>query len=253
MNKLVSIIIPTFNSGKNIYECLFSIKNQNFKNFIVIVIDSGSTDKTLDIVNSFKKDFEIMVINSGHNGPMNARYLGIKKTNSKYIAFLDSDDYWEKNKLNIQIRFMERNKIDFSCTGYEIIKDKKSIKIFYINRNLITFNTQLFFREISNSSVILKRDILIDFMDDHENIYAEDYLLWMKILMNGYKCIPIKQNLTKINIHSNNRSANFIKQTKDLYFIYSKKLKISNIKILIIFIIYLLVNLKKIPIKMMYG
>ena len=91
---IVSIIMPCLNSGKYIEEAIQSVLNQSFINFELFIIDGGSTDKTINIIQRFTKiDNRIIYINNlDDQGPAHARRIGIKKSKGKYIAFIDADD-----------------------------------------------------------------------------------------------------------------------------------------------------------------
>ncbi|HBC5517211.1 TPA: glycosyltransferase family 2 protein, partial [Proteus mirabilis] len=103
---LVSIIMPCFNSEKYISEAIESVLKQTYSNFELIIIDDNSTDSTLKIINSFR-DNRITIISFDENqGAGVARNKGIEVANGRFIAFLDSDDLWSKNKLEAQIKFM---------------------------------------------------------------------------------------------------------------------------------------------------
>ena len=111
-NKLISVIIPTFNSEKYIQQCISSVLNQTYENYEIIVVDNNSTDSTVSIIKSFNSD-KIKIIYVFNNGNISiSRNLGIKNSIGSWIAFLDSDDFWEKNKLSlISKKFSEYNLI----------------------------------------------------------------------------------------------------------------------------------------------
>ena len=103
MNPLISVIIPTYNSAEFITDALKSVFAQTFPDYEVIVIDDGSTDATADIVKSFPG---VKYLRQNHRGPAAARNLGLSKSSSPLIAFLDADDQWMDDKLEIQTRYM---------------------------------------------------------------------------------------------------------------------------------------------------
>ena len=91
----ISIIIPAYNAAKYIKRCVMSLKNQTYKNIEIIVINDGSTDNTLDIIN----DLDIIVIDKENGGVSSARNMGLDRCTGDYIIFVDADDYVEKNYL----------------------------------------------------------------------------------------------------------------------------------------------------------
>jgi glycosyltransferase involved in cell wall biosynthesis len=110
----VDIIVPTYNSKKFILSTIKSVFDQTYKNWRLIVIDDASTDGTTEVLENLykklkkKKNF-LFYRNRINKGQAFSRNLGLKISKSKFIAFLDSDDFWSKNKLKKQIQFMTKN------------------------------------------------------------------------------------------------------------------------------------------------
>lgn len=100
-----SIIIPVYNVEKYLKKCLDSVFNQTYKDYEVIVVNDGSTDKSMDIV----KDYNVKVINIKHVSVSEARNIGVKKATGEYLIFLDSDDYWEKDLLKEINKSLDNN------------------------------------------------------------------------------------------------------------------------------------------------
>lgn len=113
-----SIIIPVYNVEKYIKRCLDSVFNQTYKDFEVIVVNDGSTDKSMNIV----KEYNVNIINSEHVEVSEARNKGAKKAKGEYIIFLDSDDYWE-NKLLENITKSLKNNPDLVRFQARVVKD----------------------------------------------------------------------------------------------------------------------------------
>ena len=96
--ELISIIIPVYNSEKYLQRCIDSIKSQTYNNIEILLIDDGSTDNSLQICNeNALKDSRINVIHKKNTGVSDTRNIGIAKSKGKYVSFIDSDDYIEKN------------------------------------------------------------------------------------------------------------------------------------------------------------
>ena len=91
-----SIVIPVYNVEDYIERCLESIKKQTFKDYEVIVVDDGCTDKSIEIA----KQYDVKIIKTEHVSVSEARNVGVKHTKGEYLIFLDSDDYWDKELLN---------------------------------------------------------------------------------------------------------------------------------------------------------
>ena len=109
----ISIVIPMYNVEKYIDDCLTSIINQTFKDIEIICIDDGSSDKTLDIANKYKKnDKRISIYKQQHAGVSIARNKGLDKATGKYILFFDSDDILDLNALEDLYNILEKEKLD---------------------------------------------------------------------------------------------------------------------------------------------
>ena len=116
----IDIILPNFNSSDYIKETIKSIINQTFKNWRLIIVDDCSDKKTKAILRKFSKNKKIKIFWLKKNkGAGYCRNYAIKKSKSLYLAFIDSDDLWAKDKLETQLRFMENNNYLFTYTNYE--------------------------------------------------------------------------------------------------------------------------------------
>lgn len=105
MSVKVTVVIPAYNAAKSIDRTIVSILNQTFTSYEIIVVDDGSTDNTADYL---KSNFpSVRVIRQINGGPSKARNTGIQNAQGEYIAFLDADDYWEKEKLEQQVSKLE--------------------------------------------------------------------------------------------------------------------------------------------------
>ena len=189
---LVSIITPSYNGEKYISKTIESVINQTYKNWEMIIVDDLSTDKTEHIVKSYQKnDKRIKFFKLEKKGGASvARNKAIEKSKGKYIAFLDSDDLWKKDKLEKQINFMEENKIYFSYTDYEYI-DKNGNLLYkkFVSPKKICYFRMLLGNSIGCLTVIYNQEKL-----GKENIpylrKRNDYALWCRLLKKskvGYK------------------------------------------------------------------
>jgi len=235
VKNLVSIIIPTLNSEKTIKRTISSVLNQDYKNWEIIVVDSFSNDKTIKYIRSFGvKKIKIFSYPKS-KGLAGARYHGIKKAKGKLIAFLDSDDEWNKKKLNYQFKFQNSLNKKFTCTGYSLVNSRNNELKIIPNLERFDFNYLLTNRPIAHSTVMIQRKLAIKvFKSDLRNDYAEDYSWWLLVLKNVDYCYILRKNLCKIHLGSENRSFSFIKNFKSLYKIYRNKFNLSNLYIFVV-------------------
>jgi glycosyltransferase involved in cell wall biosynthesis len=118
-----SVIIPCFNVEKYITDTIESILNQNYKNFEIILVNDGSTDKTISVFQGYKKDNNILIIDKVNEGVSSARNKGIEYASGDYFLFLDGDDVILPNLLIKLSEFISKNNfVDILSFGYEIIK-----------------------------------------------------------------------------------------------------------------------------------
>lgn len=176
-----SVIIPVFNRENFIKRAVESVLNQSYKNFELIVVNDGSTDKTLDVI----KNYPIKIISQENRGVSSARNRGIKASYGDIITFLDSDDEWKKDKLKIQANFFINNpEYKIHQTDEIWIKNGKFLnkKRIHQKKEGYIFYDSLHLCLISPSAVAIKREIFDEvglFREDFE--VCEDYELWLRI------------------------------------------------------------------------
>ena len=186
---IVSIIMPSFNSEKYIEEAIKSVLNQSFISFELVIIDGGSTDKTVNIIQKFTKiDNRIIYINNiDDQGPAHARCVGIKKSKGTYIAFLDADDLWLSDKLNRQIGYMKTNGVSFCYTKYRLINESGGrVSCLIPMYSSYSFSQALARRGIGTLTVIMEKTLLTnDVISCYGKSHGEEYLWWLLILKKG--------------------------------------------------------------------
>ena len=196
----IDIILPNYNSHEFILETINSVICQSYFNWKLTIVDDNSNKKTKDILKKFSKNKKIKIFWLNKNrGAGFCRNYAIKKTRSPYIAFIDSDDIWKKNKLKVQIHFMIKNNYSFSYTNYETFGEKKK---------LITppssFSYSSFIRNtsIATSTMIVKRNVLKNIKFSKTKI-CEDYYFKCKILKKVKHAFCLNKYLTKYRIRKN--------------------------------------------------
>lgn len=199
----VSVIMPCFQCSNTIQKSFDSILCQTILPKEVILIDDASTDSTLSKLESIKKKYNdlisIKVYSLSENGgPATARNMGWNNADQPYLAFLDADDAWHPKKLEIQMQFMTKDpSVVLSGHKWIVIKKKfgpEKIKNIDPKVKSISKTRILFSNCFSTPTVILKRNLNFRFQEKKR--YSEDYLLWMEIIMSGYKAIFLPINLT---------------------------------------------------------
>ncbi|PID77797.1 MAG: glycosyl transferase [Deltaproteobacteria bacterium] len=219
--KTVSVIIPVFNRDWGIREAVDSVLEQTYKNFELIIVDDGSYDNTRKILESYNSK-RINVIRQKNMGVSAARNTGIKKASGDYIAFLDSDDKWIPEKLEIQMDYFSKHPEIFVCQTNEIwIRNGKRINPSKKHKKPQgdIFIDSLSLCLVSPSAVMMKKEFFFKagFFDESMKV-CEDYDLWLRagLLFDFY--LIDKECVIKRGGHSDQLSSSpFL----DKYRIYS--------------------------------
>ena len=126
---LVSIILPCYNAEKYIEKCIKSIIDQTYKNIELIIVDDGSTDNTLKILNKYKENNKkIKIIEKANTGVSDSRNVGIQAANGKYIMFIDADDFYEKDAVEILYDALIKNNVNVARARYKRIDNNRIIE-----------------------------------------------------------------------------------------------------------------------------
>lgn len=178
---MVSIIMPAYNAEKTIRESIESVISQTFKEWELIIVNDFSTDNTEEIIKEYLSDSRINYIKNNENLRVaKTRNKGIQESKYKYIAFLDSDDLWKPEKLEIQITFMESNNIAFTSTDYELITFEGDKLNKYIKAKNKNYKQLLKGNSIGCLTVVYNKELIEEV--SMPNIGHEDYATWLEIL-----------------------------------------------------------------------
>lgn len=216
MNDLVSIITPTYNCGKFISETIESVLQQTYTNWEMIIVDDCSIDNTREIVSQYlPKDNRIKYYFLETNvGAAMARNEAMQHARGKYMAFLDSDDLWENDKLEKQIIFMEKNHYSFTCTSYEQInEDSISLNKIIKVKTKTNYNDVLLTCPIGNSSVMYNVEKMGKFVVPNIRKRNDD-ALWLQMLKKEEYIYGMNDLLMRYRIRSNSISSNKLSLVK---------------------------------------
>jgi len=248
MNEKVSIIMPTFNNMAIIEEIKSKILSLSENlNFHIIIVDDSSSDGTYSELIDFRNNHKIQNLdiykNDTNRGPSFSRNIGIKEAKSEYIAFLDSDDDWHPQKIDIQIKMMKEYNVMLCGTSYKIINNLKELeseknKDFKNRKNIPYENIKwpkiLFISPFPTSSVVIHSSIK-NYLFNENIRYSEDYNLW-KLITYNYKAIKILLPLTYTFKHDyisegNSLSTNLKKMQQGINKSFLSLIKSSKVKI----------------------
>lgn len=210
----VSVIIPTHNRSDLLERAVMSVLNQTYKELEVIVVSDGSTDNTDEIIDKLKaKDSRIKSLSyKPAQGANVARNKGIELADSEYVAFLDDDDEWYKDKLEKQMNIIQASpEIGLVYTGVCAYYVNEKEKYYSLGKSEGDLSQAILRRNVigTTSTVLAKRDLVIEVGGfDNELPAAQDYDLWIRLCQ-----------ITKVGV---------VKEAKILYYNYTNKKQISS-------------------------
>lgn len=217
---MVSVIIPSYNSEKYIEETLKSVCAQTYPNFEVLVMNDCSQDRTAEIVDMYaEKDPRIHLINlPGNKGVSHARNQGVSMASGEWIAFLDSDDKWTKDKLEKQLKLQEKLRAkkpaieepEFLFTGSSFIDENGEplASVLHVPKH-VDFSELLKQNIISCSSVLIRRSLMMKYPMPCSDQFHEDFATWLTILKNeNIVAYGLDEPLLIYRVTRNSRSGN---------------------------------------------
>lgn len=236
--KKVSIIMPYYKKSLFFEKAYHSVLNQNYSNIEIIIIydDHNLTELSFvkKIINNRKNT--ILIINKKNYGVGFSRNIGINRSKGFYIAFLDCDDVWKKNKLRNQVNIMNKMKLDFSYTSYSVINENNNFLYNVPAKDFLTHANLLRSCDIGLSTVMIKRQILKKFKFSRMKT-KEDYLLWLQISKNDILIYGVKKYLSLWRKCNNSLSSDIFQKIKDAFNIYYRHEKQGFIRTLLSIIV----------------
>ncbi len=225
MQHLVSIIMPAYNADKYIAQSIQSVLEQTYQNWELIIVDDGSTDRTAQIVQDFLSlDDRIKYVFQLNKGLGSARNKGINNSTGELIAFLDSDDLWIKEKLELQVRRMEETKADLVFSDGFIFPEHDGTDETVSFQTIIgkfagadMFSLSFVRNRIPVLSVLTRRETLnqVGLFDEDRRCHgAEDYDLWLRMAKHGAVFYGMKEKLVRYRIHTEAMSRNEVEMLK---------------------------------------
>lgn len=204
-NVFFSIVIPCFNASKTIRRAVQSCIGQSFTQFEIIIIDDASSDDTLEVVASLIKEnpnFQIKIIQLEKNsGPAKCRNIGLLEAKGDFIAFLDSDDSWVKNKLEVCYYWIRKLDCDFIAHSYidDLVIDSHLMQPENYIPEMRKY-TDLLIKNISQTScIVVGRSLTNVEKFDSKMRYTEDHELWLRIIYNKPAYFLCGEALTRLN------------------------------------------------------
>ena len=217
---VVSVIIPAYNCEKTIEKAIDSALIQQIP-LEVIVINDCSRDGTADVVRRYRDDGRVRYYeNPVNRGAAGSRNFGVSLAVGKYVAFLDSDDWWAPGKLTKQLAKLHATQTVLCSTARELMRPDgspmgKTIPV----PERISYKDLLRHNCINCSSVVLERSVALEFPMEHEDSH-EDYITWLKVLEKYGNACAVNEPLLKYRLSTGGKSGNKLKSARMTFRVY---------------------------------
>ena len=208
----ISVVIPLYNAKETIKSTIESVLNQTYKESIeIIIVNDGSKDGcekiVEEIISNNQTNRTIKLINKENSGVSSARNRGIKEANGDWIAFLDSDDVWHPQKLELILKILKDSSIKF--LGHSYTLENNFHKLFKYKKPLNISFTKLLLKNIAQTSCIVIRKDICEYFDE-KMTHTEDHELWLRTALKTdayYVDLPLttlgRPQLSKGGLSSN--------------------------------------------------
>lgn len=244
----VSVVMPAYNAATTIRRAIESVIYQTFCEWELIVVNDCSCDDTDQILEMYSNNYEQIHVftNSINSGVAYSRNRGVQAAKSEWIAFLDSDDYWEVDKLEQQFLMLNtypNMKICFTGSAFIDVDGRKSEYVLQVPER-VTYEELLNQNVISCSSVLVARDLLLKYPMIQQKEIHEDFVTWLKILKEIPYAVGVDMPLLVYQLSAQSKSGNKLKAARMQWNSYRLS-EVPMLKAVIYFGRYAYRNLKK--------
>ncbi|MCM4155020.1 glycosyltransferase family 2 protein [Gramella sp. AN32] len=236
---LVSVIMPAYNAETFIAEAIQSVIDQSYSNWELIIVNDASTDATEKVISAFFDDRISMISLKQNQGTHISRNKAIQSASGNFIAFLDADDLWKREKLQKQLAFMDENSASACFSSYELIDEQgielnKKIEAFPV----LEFQKLLKANYVGNLTGIYSVEKLgkIAVPDLRKR---QDWGLWLEVVKKGGAMLGINESLAYYRVRKGSISSKKLPMLKYNFNIYHKVLKFNKIRSLYYMLIFL--------------
>ncbi|PPL15542.1 glycosyltransferase [Oceanisphaera arctica] len=235
--------MPAYNSAETIRDSIASVIYQSYPHWRLYIIDDASSDNTAEIVHSFCEPRLEYIRQERNGGVAKARNVGIKRANGIYIAFLDSDDIWELDKLQQQLVWLE-NGFDIVCSNYGVF-DTDPKKLFTVRTypEKLDFSTMLRGNCVGNLTGIYNQQRLGKIFQ--KSCGHEDYIMWLELIRRTDKVCCVQRLLARYRRGGNSLSSNKVKAAIWQWKIYRQHLKIGIFSSLYYWLYYVVTAIRR--------
>lgn len=248
MKDLISIVVPVYNAEEFLDDTISSVLNQTYKNWELLLVNDCSPDNSKKVYEKFKDDKRIKWFDLKRNsGTAEARNKGIKESSGNYICFLDSDDFWDKDKLSKQVSFMKNNDCAFSFTGYEFAEEDGTL-----SGKKVHVPSKINYKGALKNTIIWTSTVMLDMKKlKKSDIYmpnvrrGQDTATWWKILKRIDYAYGLDEVLSYYRRNRNGLSFNKIVAFKRSWNLYRNVEKLGLVKSIYYFSIHFIYAIGK--------
>ncbi len=246
---LVSIVTPVYNAEKFIEEAIDSVQAQTHDNWELLLIDDCSSDKSVELIKKrANKDKRIKLFkNKTNSGAAKSRNVGTTNAKGRYVAFLDADDLWHKDKLKKQLKFMDDQDSSFSYTDYEFADESGKP-----NGNRVSVPKQINYQQCLKNPIIWTSTVMVDVSKVDKQLLmmpdvrrGQDAATWWQILKQIDFANGLNENLSYYRRTNSSLSANKFKALKRTWYLYRQVEKLNLFKSAWVFCWYVFNAVKK--------
>tara|TARA_B110000438_G_scaffold292685_1_gene331407 strand:- start:3719 stop:4438 length:720 start_codon:yes stop_codon:yes gene_type:complete len=237
--------MPYYQKINYVLNAINSVVSQTYQNYELIIIYDDSDEKDLEILKKITLDnIKIRIIQNSKNlGAGYSRNIGIKKSKGEILSFIDADDEWISNKLELQLNFLNTYNYDFIFSGYQKIFKNKNINVIskyeFLDYQKLLLSCDIGLSTVMIRKKIIKNDLFLDLKTQ------EDFAAWLSITKNNYKAYNLKKVLVKWNYTKNSLSSNFFQKLIDAFKVYNNYQSFSLIKSLYYLLILSINSIKR--------
>lgn len=227
MNETVSIIVPVYNAEKYIEETIRHVAAQTYRDWELVLVLDGCGDRTTQVIRQYQEaesENRLRIIDQPENtGAAKARNRGLQEAVGRYIAYVDADDLWKPEKLELELQFMREKEAAFVFTGYEFA-DENGVgtgKVVHVPEQLgyrkALKNTTIFTSTVLFDTERIPRELL-----EMPDIKSEDTALWWKVLRSGYTAYGLDRNLVLYRRPAESLSSNKMEAIRRIWNLYRR-------------------------------
>ena len=243
---IVSVVMPAHNAGRYIVSAVESVLRQGIRSIELIVVDDMSTDNTVELIRlCAQRDPRVRIIRNESNvGAAASRNRGIETAEGAWIAFIDSDDIWREDKLELQLLRAEETGTELVYSSYRIIEDGRTCPRTYTVPERADYELMLRENVIGCSTAMVSRRMLGGRLFP-EDVYHEDYALWLELLRGGAEAAGCIEPLVDWRVVSGSRSFDKRRAAKNRWMIYRARERLPLMKTVRVFAEYAVNGIRK--------